>query len=165
MGLEFQERASVHPRSVLRGPGVNPRATSGSCGHFQRELERWAAPRKGSRRLEGADTPSSRGRTEGRYSRCEESLRSQDSGSVRDAAGRLGSKATVRPAEPSVSWLLAHDTPTFAKPCALSSVVQSHSCADKVVTPWKPSLKIKRSTWKNATVATLHKGDKSSQGY
>lgn len=41
------------------------------------------------------------------------------------------------------------------RPHALSSVVWAHSYADTVVTPRKPCLKIKRSTWNSAAVATL----------
>lgn len=40
---------------------------------------------------------------------------------------------------------------------ALSSVVGAHSYADTVVTPRNPCLKIKRSTWNGAAVATLYK--------
>lgn len=43
------------------------------------------------------------------------------------------------------------------------SVVWAHSYADTVVTPRKPCLKIKRSTWNSAAVATLYKATRADR--
>lgn len=47
------------------------------------------------------------------------------------------------------------------RPCAPSNVVWAHSYADTVVTPRNPCLKIKRSTWNSAAVATLYKATRA----